>query len=179
MMRKYLSLVCAAVFCSSVPCFAAKPGVDAPAPAFKVVSGDKQTLTLDELKGRVIVLFYEAKRSIEQNRALKNVLNQFYVRQPQDIKNGIARVGVIDCQGVLFKGAWEAGLRDHSVKEGITVYGDWDGKMADDYGVNTDESNVIVIDRKGVIRYRASGALTEEDVDAIEKLLKGLVKGMS
>jgi len=176
MMRKYLSLVCAAIFCSSVPCFAAKPGVDAPAPAFKVVSGDKQTLTLDELKGRVIVLFYEAKRSIEQNRALKNALNQFYVRQPQDIKNGIARVGVIDCQGVLFKGAWEAGLRDHSVKEGITVYGDWDGKMAEDYVFKKDGSNVIVVDKKGMIRYRASGPLRDEDIISIEKLLESLVK---
>jgi len=178
MMKKHILIACAAVCCWAVSCFAAKPGVDAPAPSFKVVSGDKQTLTLDELKGRVIVLFYEAKRAIEQNRALKKALNQFYVRQPQDIKNGIARVGVIDCQGVLFKGAWEAGLRDHSVKEGIAVYGDWDGKMAEDYDFNTDESNVIVIDRKGVIRYRACGALKEEDVDSIEKLLKGLVKGV-
>jgi len=34
----------------------------------------------------------------------------------------------------------------------------------------------MVIDRKGVIRYRASGALKEEDVDTIEKLLERLVK---
>jgi len=176
MMKKHLLIVCTAICCSAVSCFAAKPDVDAPAPAFKVVSGDKQTLTLDELKGKVVVLFYEAKRAVEQNRNLKNVLNRFYERQPQDIKNDIARVGVIDCQGVLFRGAWESGLRGHSVKEGITVYGDWDGKMGEDYDFNTDESNVIVIDRKGMIRYRASGPLKDEDIDSIERLLEGLVK---
>jgi len=176
MIKKYLLLVCVAACCCVVSCFAAKPSVDVLAPAFKVSSGDKQTLTLGELKGKVVVLFYEAKRAVEQNRALKKALNQFYERQPQDIKNGIARVGVIDCHGVLFKGAWEAGLRDHSVKEGVAVYGDWDGRMAWDYDFNPDESNVMVIDRKGVIRYRASGALKEEDVDTIEKLLERLVK---
>ncbi len=176
MMKKHILIACAVVCCWAVSCLAAKPGVDAPAPSFRVVSGDKQTLTLDELKGKVVVLFYEAKKAVEQNRALKKALNQFYERQPQDIKNGIARVGVIDCQGVLFKGAWEEGLRGHSVKEGITVYGDWDGRMAEDYDFNTDESNVVVIDRKGVICYRASGVLKEEDIDMIETLLERLVK---
>lgn len=171
MMKRYLSIAFAAIFCFAVSSFA-----DATAPAFSIVSGDKQVLTLGQLKGKVVVLFYEAKNAIEQNRKLKDALNVFYDRQPQDIKNDIARVGVIDCQGVLFKGAWEAGLRDHSVKEGVTVYGDWDGKMAEDYVFKKDGSNVIVVDKKGMIRYRASGPLKDEDISSIEKLLESLVK---
>ncbi|MDD5618623.1 MAG: hypothetical protein PHG69_05960 [Candidatus Omnitrophica bacterium] len=144
------------------------------APAFKVISGNKEALTLDGIKGKVVVLFYEVKSSIEQNRKLKIGLNLFYDAQPDFIKKDIIRIGVINCQGVFFRGAWEEGLRDNSKKEGITVYGDWDGKMSIDYCAKEEESNVIIIDKKGIIRYYASGKV--EDIGMIEELLKRLVR---
>lgn len=146
------------------------------APAFKVISADKKVLTSDDIKGKVAVLFYEARSAVEENRKLKTELNIFYAAQAEPVKKDIVRVAVINCRGVLFKGAWEKGLRDNSAKEGITVYGDWDGSMSAAYRVGENESNIIIIDQKGVIRYSASGKAGGMDIDAVKELLKVLVQ---
>jgi len=148
-----------------------------PAPDFKVISGDNKTLTLSDIKGKTAVLFYESKNAVEQNRKLKTVLNEFYDRQPEGIKDGITRIAVIDCKGVLFGGAWKKNLRDNSAKEGITIYGDWDGKMSADYMAKEGVSNVIIIDKGGTVRYFNSGRIADADIGAIEGLLKGLAGG--
>lgn len=150
--------------------------IGSPAPAFRVISGNKEVLALDDIKGKVVVLFYEAKSAIEQNRKLKASLNLFYYGQPDSVKKEIVRIGVINCQGVLFRSAWEKALRDNSRKEEITIYGDWDGKMSADYRIKEGTSNVAIIDRKGVIRYYASGRVKDEDIGMIEELLKSLVR---
>jgi len=148
-----------------------------PAPDFKVISGDNRTLTLGDIKGKTAVLFYESKSAVEQNRKLKTALNEFYDRQPESIKDGITRIAVIDCKGVMFGGAWKKNLRDNSAKEGITIYGDWDGKMSKDYAVKEGASNVMIIDKGGTVRYFNSGRIGDDDIDAIEGLLKGLAGG--
>jgi len=146
------------------------------APPFKITSGEKEVLTLDGIKGKVAVIFYEAKSAIEQNRKLKTALNMFYTKQSNQIKEDIIRIGVINCKGVFFSGAWEEGLRDNSKKEGIKIYGDWDGKMLTDYRMKEEESNVIIIDKKGIIRYYTSGKVGDKDIGMIEELLDRLVR---
>ncbi|MDD4980827.1 MAG: redoxin domain-containing protein [Candidatus Omnitrophica bacterium] len=144
-----------------------------PAPDFKVVSADKKTLTRSDIKGKIVVLFYEARGAVEENRKLKDELNIFYAAQAESVKKDIVRVAVINCHGVLFKGAWEKGLRESSAKEGITVYGDWDGSMSIAYRAKKDESNSIIIDKRGVVRYYASGEI--KDIGRVKELLQVLL----
>lgn len=146
------------------------------APDFKVISGDKEELSLEDINNKVTVLFYEAKNTVEQNRKLKNSLNLLYKELPDSVKKDIIRIGVVDCQGVLFKGIWEKALRDNAKKEGINLYGDWDGKMSKSYIFDRKESNVIIIDKKGIIRYYASGKIEEDGIIAIRELLKSFIK---
>ena len=60
---------------------------------------------------------------------------------------------------------------------GITLYGDWDGRVAKDYQMKDDESNFLIIDRKGIIRCVSFGRITDEQFQDIEKLLDILVNG--
>lgn len=156
--------------------FAAGLDVGSPAPAFRVISGDNKELASGDLKGKVAVIFYEARNAVEENRRLKNALNEFYAGQPAALKKDIAKIGVVYCQGVFFRGIWEKALRDHSRKEGLILYGDWDGKMADAYHFSKDQSNVIIIDKKGIIRYYACGFIADKDIDMIEKLLNDMAR---
>lgn len=146
------------------------------APDFKVISGEKAELSLDSIKNKVTVLFYEAKNAVEQNRKLKNSLNIFYKELPDSLKKDIIRVGVVDCQGVLFKGIWEKALRDNSKKEGIDLYGDWDGSMRKTYSFSKYQSNIIIIDKRGIVRYYASGEIKDDGIFRIKELLKGFIK---
>ncbi|MEW6619191.1 MAG: YtfJ family protein [bacterium] len=144
------------------------------APFFKVESGDDKILTLDMIKGKIIVIFYEAKDVVKKNRKLKDELNKFYFEQLDLVKKLIIRLPVINCQGAFwpFTGIWKSKLRQNSKKEGMTIYGDWDGKMNSCYKMKDNESNVIIIDQKGIIRYIASGKVEDTEISKIKELLK-------
>ena len=65
------------------------------APFFKVKSGNNKELSLDMLKGKTVVVFYETKDVVEKNRKLKDELNKLYEEQSDTTKELIARVPII------------------------------------------------------------------------------------
>lgn len=142
-----------------------------PAPAFKVMSGNNEELALDDIRGKVAVIFYETKDVIERNRQLKDELNRFYDAQPERVKKLILRVPIINCKGVFFTNAWKNNLKESSKKEGITIYGDWDGKMFFSYGIKDKESNLIIIGKDAIVKYSFMGRVEEKDFGRIKVLL--------
>ena len=146
------------------------------APDFKVKSGNDKILTLDMVRGKVIVIFYETKDVVKKNRKLKDELNKFYDEQPDTKKELIVKLPIINCSGAFwpFTEVWKSKLRKNSKKEGITIYGDWDDKMFSDYKMKDDESNVLIIDEKSVIRYLKVGKIEDKEINIIIELLKEL-----
>ncbi|MBU4563436.1 MAG: peroxiredoxin family protein [Desulfarculus sp.] len=127
------------------------------APDFKVSPGEEQALTLAGLRGKVVVVFYEGKDQVERGRALKEDLNRFFDEQPPEIQKSVARVAVVDCSPANWftKGFWADGLKEASQKEGLTVYGDWDGSMRQAYGLPEDGSSFLLVGPKGKLLYLA------------------------
>lgn len=150
------------------------------APEFTVTSGDGKVLTLKDLEGLVVVLFYETgdEEVAGKNRISKNELKRFYGEQPDAIKSRIARVIIIDCRKAFwpFKTIWERKLREHSQKEGITFYGDWDGSFAESYDIAEGDSNLLIIDKKGTISFAKAGKIEETEIPGIKELLEALVR---
>lgn len=150
--------------------------IGANAPFFEIKSGEGKILTLDMVRGKVIVIFYETKNVVEKNRKLKDELEKFYSDQPDDVKEFIVKLPVINCSSAFwpFTGIWKDKLRQHSKKEGITIYGDWSCKMFSDYKMKDKESNILIIDKKGIIRYFAFGKIEDKEINKIKELLKEL-----
>lgn len=150
------------------------------APEFTVKSGDGKVLTLKDLEGKVVVLFYETgdEEIKGKNRLVKNALNRFYGEQPDAIKEEIARIVIVDCRNAVwpFKTIWKRKLREHSQKEGIRFYGDWDGSFAASYDITEGDTNLLVIDKKGIIRLSKAGKIEETEVPVIQELLEKLVR---
>jgi len=167
--------ICAVVLFSAIFVYVAGLEAGILAPAFKVMSGDNEELRLDDLKGKVAVIFYETKDTIEKNRQLKDELNRFYDAQPDNIKKLILRVPVINCKGVIFSDIWKNNLKQSSKKEGLRIYGDWDGKMFSSYRVKDKESNLIIIGRDGAVKYSFTGKVEEKDFGKIKNLLNAEV----
>jgi len=165
------SFICVLILLSGVLAYAAGFEVGILAPDFKVLSGSNEELTLDGIKGKVAVIFYETKETVEKNRRLKDELNKFYDTQPDQVKRIILRVSVINCKGVIFSGAWKNNLKANSKKEGITIYGDWDGGMFSSYGIKDKESNLIIVGRDGIVKYSFAGKVGEEEFGRIKDLL--------
>jgi alkyl hydroperoxide reductase subunit AhpC len=149
-----------------------------PAPNFLVESGDNQKLSLDMIRGKVIVLFYESRQVIKENDALKDELKQFYRAQPANIKKDVFRLVVIDCSKSTWPTLpiWKSKLREHSGKAGFRIYGDWTGKMSADYHMKPKESNFLIIDKQGIIRYAATGKIDHGQFEKIKKFLFTLVQ---
>ena len=147
------------------------------APFFRVKSADNQELTLTMLKGKIISLFYEAREVTEKNRMLKEALKNFFQEQPDPVQKQFARIPVVKCCEATWPitKIWRYKLNENSQKEGLTIYGDWDGKMLSDYGMKDKESNYVIIDKKGVVRYHASGKIGDEEITCIKALLKQLI----
>lgn len=149
-----------------------------PAPNFLVESGDNKKLSLDMVRGKVVVLFYESRHATKENSALKDELTRFYRSQPTGIKRDVFRLVVIDCSTSTWPTApiWKSKLREHSGKEGFTIYGDWNRKMLADYHMKPEKSNFLIIDKQGIIRFVANGSVNPGQFDPIKELLLHLVQ---
>ncbi len=104
-------------------------GVGEPAPYFSLESGNNQKLTLDMLRGKVIVLFYATRDTVEVNDALQHYLDRLYAAQPEKIQNQIFRLLVVNAMEATALTTWKEKLRETSQKLKITIYGDWTGDM--------------------------------------------------
>ncbi len=158
--------------------WASLPAPGKPAPNFLVESGDNRKLSLDMVRGKVVVLFYESRQVIKKNLALKNELKHFYRVQPANIQNDVFRLVVIDCSESTWPTLpiWKSQLRQHSRKEGFTIFGDWNRQMCVDYHMQTGDSNFLIIDKHGLIRYAATGKVDQSQFEKIKELLFSLVQ---
>jgi predicted transcriptional regulator len=124
----------------------------------------------------VAVIFHETREVAEKNRELKEALKKLG-RDDSRPPGTLAAVAVADCSGAFwpFTRIWRSKLIENSKKEGLTIYGDWDGTMRSDYGMKSNESNVIVVDGTGIIRYSKAGKITGQGINELQDILKKLV----
>jgi hypothetical protein len=150
-----------------------------PAPPFAIKSGEDQKLTLNMVLGKVVVLFYEDRKAVDKNDELKGELIRLYRRQPASVRQEIYRLGVIDCSKASFPGKsiWKKKLAEHSRSLGLTIYGDWNRQMLRDYQLRKNDSNFVIIDQNGLIRYSAAGKIRNGQFQQIKALLTSLVQG--
>jgi alkyl hydroperoxide reductase subunit AhpC len=149
-----------------------------PAPPFLVKSGDNKKLTLNEVLGKVVVVFYEARKSVDKNNELRNELVRLYREQPESIKEEIFRLVVIDCSKAHFPAVsiWKHKLAEHSRLASLTIYGDWDRQMLRDYCLQKNDSNFLIIDQNGIVRYSAAGKIGNGQFKEIKDLLASLIQ---
>lgn len=148
-----------------------------PAPFFSIRSGDDKTLVSDMVRGKVAVIFYETREASRKNSDIKDRLNMLYDMQDEEVRRSIVRIPVFNCSHVVWPitAVWKKSLRYHSRRVGFTLYGDWDGRMARDYQMKENESNCLIVDRAGIIRYASFGRITDRRFEEIEELLARLV----
>jgi alkyl hydroperoxide reductase subunit AhpC len=148
-----------------------------PAPSFSVVSGDNKKVTLDMLRGKVVVLFYATRDTVEVNDELQRYLDALYAAQPQNIQNQIHRLLVLNAMEATAVTTWKEKLNETSAKLKVTIYGDWTGGMFAAYRMRDNDSNFVIIDKQGIVRFATSGRIPASRFEAIKKLFLELVAG--
>ncbi|MGO9532716.1 MAG: hypothetical protein ACLPT6_07840 [Desulfobaccales bacterium] len=94
----------------------------------------------------------------------------------QETKENIFRLVVINCTDASFvtRPIWRTKLREGSMRQGMTIYGDWTGTMLQDYQMQDHDSNFLIIDGNGIIRYTAIGLIENGQFEKIKELLLNL-----
>jgi len=170
-------LLLALLLCTIQFSFADTVRIGSSAPLFNLKSGTGDQLTLKDVTGKVLIIFYETKDRKEKNRRAKDKLNLFYYQQEKWVRELVIRLPVINCSSAIWPltGIWRSKLKENSKNEKMTIYGDWDGRMGADYNMKSKDCNVMLVDKKGIIRYFQTGALNNEDITEIKEILKKLV----
>jgi alkyl hydroperoxide reductase subunit AhpC len=178
MLRKIVCLLLLVLGLGLMPphALASNSALGKPAPPFEVKSGKDQKLTLEMIRGKIVVLFYEDRKVVDKNDALKDELIRLYRVQPETIKKEIFRLVVIDCSRASLptRAIWKNQLAKHSLALGLTIYGDWNSKMLLDYGMEKNDSNFLIIDQNGIIRYSSKGKINHHEIENIKNLLISL-----
>ncbi len=175
---KSVLIAAALLVCILVPTGAqAILAISEPAPSFSLVSGDNKKVTLDGLRGKVVALFYATRDTVEVNNELQHYLDALYAAQPQNIQNQIFRLLVLNAMEATAVTTWKEKLNETSAKLKVTIYGDWTGGMFSAYRMRDNDSNFVIIDKKGIVRYAASGKIPSSRFEAIKKLLLELATG--
>ena len=152
-------------------------GTGEPAPPFSLVSGDNKELTLDMLRGKVVVLFYATRDTVQVDDDLQHYLDTLYASQPKKMRNQIFRLLVVNAMEATSLTTWKEHLIETSARLKITIYGDWAGDMFAAYGMRDNDSNFVIIDKRGIVRFAASGKIANSRFEAIKKLLLELATG--
>jgi hypothetical protein len=145
------------------------------APSFSLVSGDNKKLSLDMLGGKIVVLFYATRDTVHVNDDLQHYLDTLYDTQPKNIQNQVFRLLVVNAMEATSLTAWKEKLMETSAK--LTIYGDWTGGMFAAYRMRDNDSNFVIIDKRGIVRFAASGRIDNSRFEAIKKLLLELATG--
>lgn len=177
-MAKSVLIAAALLVWSLVPTGAqAIVGASDPAPSFSLVSGDNKRLTLDMLSGKIVVLFYATRDTAQVDDDLRNYLDALYDTQSKTVQDQIARLLVVNAMEATSLTTWKEKLIETSTRLKITVYGDWTGDMLATYQMRDNDSNFIIIDKMGIVRFAASGRTDNSRFEVIKTLLVELATG--
>jgi hypothetical protein len=147
-------------------------------PDFHAESGDQEVLTRSRVRGKVLLIWYEADGEQDINQALKFELKTFNTtRLTRPYR--LLVIPFADVSRIIwpFTAVARSKLQDISKEIGLTVYGDWDGSVQTSFRFPRGQPSVLIADDKGVIRWRAEGKVPAEKYGEIKALIKALVDG--
>jgi hypothetical protein len=134
---------------------------------------DGRPRALRELRGRVVVLFWEARDRLEDNAVLKRELEAL-ARTTDLALLGVGDVRSLDVPGI--RPFVRAAVTTVSRVIGREVLLDWRGAlMAAPFHAVPGRSNVLVLDRDGRLVLRADGPLGPDARAQVAETVRGLL----
>lgn len=167
-------LALALLFALFAPGVSALPVTGSNAPNARVVDTDGRVADLAALRGRPVLVFYESRDSLPQNRALVAELAGLRTRGEEPYRSRLALVPVADVTSYDYwpiRGFVRATLRRHARAAGIDIFCDFSGDFGRALGVARGQSNVVLLGPDGAVRFVAHGALSAEQRAALLDIL--------
>ena len=171
-----LGSIAAIGLCSTTATALPAKGAVAP-PSAKVVDVDERTLTLASLADRPALVVYEDKDSRAANAELKRELAELVKREPT--LAAVAARARADASENNFwpaQGAPRGPPRREQKREGTTIWLDWTASFREALDLVKGSSNVVLLDRRGVVSFVAAGKLAETTRQALYQAMRQSVR---
>ena len=148
-------------------------------PPFTVLSHEGEPFTEENLLGKLSVVFYDTRHTASWNNDLKYAIGEFREKHLPLLAN-LEVIQIIDASSANFltRSIWKRKLRENARKYGVTLYADWSGGMRRDFSFSARESNVLVVDTHGTVRYTFRGKVPENEKNQLFSLLLTLGEEM-
>lgn len=148
-------------------------------PAFTVIfpgEREDEILTEKDLYGKVTVLFYDSRHTAPTNNDLKYAIQDFQKAHPPD-PAPLEIVQIIDASSanIFTRTIWKRKIRENAKRYGVPIYADWTGAMRRDLALSPKESNILIIDPEGTVRFVHRGNLKGEDRERLFAVLRTLM----
>lgn len=169
------------VFLLLYPSFGNTLQVGDTVPAFTVVfPGDtgNEILTEKDLYGKVTVLFYDTRHTAPINNDLKYAIQEFQEAHSFSLFP-LEIVQVIDASSanIFTRTIWKRKIRENAKRYGVPIYADWTGAMRRDFALSPKESNILIIDPEGTVRFVHRGNPRGEEREKLFAVLRALMGG--
>lgn len=129
--------------------------------------------TRAELRGRLLVVFYEDRDSTAQNQALKDELGR--LREMRGWRTAVAVLAVANLRDWNWPPARDLArnaVRQQELRAGLPIYIDFQGALsAPPWRLPGRGSSVMLLDEAGSVRFVASGSLGKAERDRLYALL--------
>jgi hypothetical protein len=138
-----------------------------------VETPDGEALRVSSFSGRRVLMFYEDRSSVPQNKPLRAELARWKQARGSHVGK-LMILPVIDLRGL---GWWPArGIALSQVHKeqdrfGVPFFVDWDGSFGDAVGATESESLVMLIGSDHRVEFAATGALTPQQIAELMRLL--------
>jgi hypothetical protein len=134
------------------------------------------TRNLRDVRGRVVVLWYEDREHTDTNYALKLELHQYIV--DNHLEGEMTTYGIANVHGIdgMIRDMARSAIRTMASRYGIQILLDWDGVLQQaPFDCADGDANFVLIDRQGRIRYRHTGEMMGSNRTEMYRVLRRLI----
>jgi hypothetical protein len=134
------------------------------------------TRNLRDVRGRVVVLWYEDREHTDTNYALKLELHQYIV--DNHLEDEMTTYGIANVHGIdgMIRDMARSAIRTMASRYGIQILLDWDGVLQRaPFDCADGDANFVLVDRQGRIRYRHTGEMMGSNRTEMYRVLRRLI----
>ena len=131
------------------------------APDFALLDQFDKQVSLHDLEGKVVVLIASDDTGSKQNPEWKKAIEQYRGR--------VTVLGVADVRKVPF--FLKSRFKRDFQKDPAVILLDWDGVIFTPYGLAKGVPNIVLIDKKGIVRHLYSGSAEPGAVEGLRAAL--------
>jgi hypothetical protein len=175
-MTRYLitPLIAAGVVAWATPVRALNVGDKAK--PFRLQGHDDKWYTLASFKKRILVMFYEGKKSMHQNAWFKKRFTAWYKSGRINSKN-VAKIGFANyMESAIPNVVFDLFIKREMKRRfpGDLVLRDRNGTMMRLYGMRNGRSNILIFDRQRRLIWKSSGPLTRKNAKRLLRMIRRL-----